>query len=84
MYHTIMVYHMIINHRHSRENELAFTTVSSAKLCDTLGNSKVKNQDPWKFHLELLYLENPLEIPHHFWWGVVYDRPHTYSILFLQ
>ena len=59
MYHTIMVYHMIINHRNSGENELAFTPVSSAKLCDTLGNSKVKNQDPWKFHLELLYLDNP-------------------------
>ena len=59
MYHTIMVYHMIINHRNSGENEIAFTTVSSANMCDTLGNSKVKNQDPGKFHLELLYLENP-------------------------
>ena len=70
-----MMYHKIIAQKFWRKQ--AFTPGNSAKLCDTLGNSKVKNQDQWKFHLELLYLEHPcqefpgaLKIPLPFlWWG---------------
>ena len=28
-----------------------------------LGNSKVKNQDPWKYHMSIIFSWSPLEIP---------------------
>ena len=55
----------------------AFTLGNSAKLYDTLGNSMVKNQDPWKFHLELLYLEHPWKF-HFFLLGCMYVPKTTF------
>ena len=47
----------------SRENKLSLQEILQkfCKIVTHFGNSKVKNEDPWKFHMNFSWI--PLEIP---------------------